>query len=99
MFGVAEGDDSDFVGLYLKDGFDGAFEGVLEGDDAFGFEAEGCDGLDVERVGDVGSEELDEVELFAKVGAGLRHGTAPVAGGKSRGKPSARCERHFELTW
>ena len=82
VLGVTKRDDPDLVRLDLEDAFDGALECVLEGDDAFRLETEGCNGFDVERVGDVGSEQLDEVEFFTEVCTGLRHGTSPVAGRK-----------------
>ena len=66
-FGIAKRDNADLVGLHLKDAFDGALQRMLERDDAFRLKAKGCDGLDVERVGHVGGEELDQAEILADI--------------------------------
>ena len=67
----------------LEHGFDCAFEGVLQSDNTVWVQAKGLDGLDIERVGDIRSPELDQAVFLGGVGIRFRRRATPV----SRGHP------------
>ena len=71
--GIAHRAHTDLARFDLEHGFDCALEGVLQSDDAVGLQAQGLDGLDVERVSEGGSPELDDAVFLAGVGIRFRH--------------------------
>jgi hypothetical protein len=89
-FRIADGDHADFVRFDLEDALDGALEGMLQGDDAVRLQAQRLDRLDIEGIREIGSPEFDQAEFFLEVGirlgTGVRHGAAPVAGNQADGE-------------
>ena len=65
---IAHGDHADFVGLDLKDSFDGAFERMLQSDDAIRLQSERLNRLDIERIGEIGGPKLDQAEFLLEIG-------------------------------
>ena len=81
--GVTDGDHPDLIGLDLEDALDGALQGMLQRDDTVRLQAERLDGLDIERIGQIRSPQLDQPELLFDVALRLWHGAAPIAGNQA----------------
>ena len=96
--GIAHGNHTDFVGLDLEYPFDGAFQGMLQGDDAFRLQSERLNRLDVEGIGEIGCPELDEAEFLLEIGIILRHRARQSPEIMPIGNPSLLAERHCLFT-
>ena len=79
MIGITHRAYADFARLCLKYSFDRSLEGVLQRNDAVGFQTQGLDRLDVECVGEIGRPELYNTVVLAGVWIRFRHRTPPVA--------------------
>jgi len=71
----------------LEDTLNGTLERMLQGDDPIGFQTERLDRFDIQGIREIGGPEFDEPEFFLEVGirlgTGIRHGAAPVAGNQA----------------
>ena len=85
----AQGLGRDFILFHLELAADTPQKGILQRQDAVGVQCKGLHGLDVERVGQVGSDQLDPARRGRRVrlvGLGPRHAGLPEARGGQDGE-------------